>query len=356
MRLRATTKITAFIKKLGLQQIRGHESPMTPEIAKAMTRANSPVTDVAKAAFKGKASEYRMMAGFFGYATNTVHVNCKNAARLLSRFLSNPGEAHYKAAMYALGYLYQHRCAYIEYRRSDGFCGVFTIFTMVDADLGGDPTKGANGNSVMAAVMFLNGSHCYSYSKTIQAVCMSTHHTGYYAITEGSQMTIYVARLLRSLLFKVSFPAPVVGDNKGALATASVPSTKASRHINLREHWIREVLHLSDLVIGFIPGPLNAANNGTKILGVPQFKKESEWTLHGIHLLEPKITGTLQDLWMRMFVWDKDLKARHESGNCRSDVDANCADIAAPATQPEDTARHEGQGRATERGDGAGSA
>jgi hypothetical protein len=154
--------------------------------------------------------------------------------------------------------------------------------------------------------------------------------------------------------FKVSFPAPVVGDNKGALATASVPSTKASRHINLREHWIREVLHLSDLVIGFIPGPLNAANNGTKILGVPQFKKESEWALHGIHLLEPKMTATLQDLWMRMFVWDKDLKARHESGNCHSDVDANCTDIPKPTVQLEEATSRDEKGRATDLGDGAG--
>jgi len=102
-------------------------------------------------------------------------------------------------------------------------------------------------------------------------------------------MTIYVARLLRSLLFKVSFPAPVVGDNKGALATASVPSTKASRHINLREHWIRDVLATSDLVVAFIPGPLNAANIGTKILGVPQFKRESAWYVLGIHSLKSEV-------------------------------------------------------------------
>ena len=276
MRLRATTKITTFIKKHGLQNIMPHDSPMTPEIAKSLTIANCPVTDKAKKAFRKKAGEYRTIAGFFGYATNTVPVNCNSAARLLSRVLANPGEVHHKAAMYAIGYLLKNADEYLEYRRSPSFAGVFNVFTMVDADLGGDPTNGSNGNSVMGAVMYLCESHCYSYSKTIKAICMSTHHTELYALTEGSQMAIYIVRLLRSLLFKVSFPAPVVGDNKGALATASVPSTKASRHINLREHWLREVLHVSDMVIAFIPGPLNAANNGTKILGTPQFKKESE--------------------------------------------------------------------------------
>ena len=185
--------------------------------------------------------------------------------------------------------------------------------------------------------MYLCESHCYSYSKTIKAICMSTHHTELYALTEGSQMTIYIVRLLRSLLFKVSFPAPVVGDNKGALATASVPSTKASRHINLREHWLREVLHVSDMVIAFIPGPLNAANNGTKILGTPQFKKESEWYLRGIHSMgyQGKITVALHDLWMQMYVWDKELQRRHELGTCISEVDATSSSIASKKADEE---------------------
>ena len=76
-------------------------------------------------------------------------------------------------------YLYFKCDEYIEYKRGKNFerDHMFRIFTMVDADLGGDHTRGANGNSVMAGVCFLNESHCYSYSKTIKAICMATHHT-----------------------------------------------------------------------------------------------------------------------------------------------------------------------------------
>ena len=86
---------------------------------------------------------------------------------------------------------------------------------------------------------------------------------------------------------------------------------------------------MSDLVIAFIPGPRNAANLGTKILGVPQFKSESTWYMRGIHslLYQESITGTLKDLWMRMFVWDRDLQRRREEGECVSDVDANSTNI-----------------------------
>jgi hypothetical protein len=315
MRLRAQTKITSFIEREQLHgRITPHDTPMTPGIAKAMTKKNCPVTDLQKKEMKSKASQYRTYAGFFGYATNTVHVNCKNVARLLSRFLSNPGLEHHKAVMYALGYLYHHCDVYIEYKRSKNFEHefIFRIFVMVDADLGGDDTRGNNGNSVMAGICFLNECHCYSYSKTIKAVCLATHHTEYYALTEGSQMAIYIARLLRSLKFKAAFPVPVVGDNKGALATASVPATKQSRHINLREHWIRDVLTNGDLVLGFIAGTKNVANLLTKVLAAAQFKRESEWALRGIHsdVYQAEILETLKEVWMRIFVWNKERIAR----------------------------------------------
>jgi hypothetical protein len=57
---------------------------------------------------------------------------------------------------------------------------------MVDADLGGCHVRGKNGNSVMAGVTFVNESHCYSYSKTIKAICLGAHHTEYYGLTEGT--------------------------------------------------------------------------------------------------------------------------------------------------------------------------
>jgi hypothetical protein len=113
-------------------------------------------------------------------------------------------------------------------------------------------------------------------------------------------------------LFQVAFPAPVVGDNKSALATASVPSTKAGRHINLREHWIRDVLELGDLVIGFIPGEKNVANLGTKVLNGIQFTRESLWMLRGIHsnLYQQEISGALREIWSRIFSWNQQMAVK----------------------------------------------
>ena len=71
-------------------------------------------------------------------------------------FLANPGVLHFEAVMHAMGFLVAHQDEYLEYRRSVNFDGIFRIFTMVDADLGGDHVRGKNGRSVMAGVTFVN--------------------------------------------------------------------------------------------------------------------------------------------------------------------------------------------------------
>lgn len=305
MRLRATTKIAAFLEKNHYEQVTMHDTPMTPSMVPHLTLANTPSTMAQQAVMKDRVKEYRTCVGFFCYITNTVFVDCRNAGRILSKFLSNPGEKHYEACMHAVGFMRKNLNEYIEYRRGEDFNGEFRIFTMVDADLGGCHVRGKNGNSVMAGVTFVNESHCYSYSKTIKAICLGTHHTEYYGLTEGTQMAVWIACVLRDLLFRVCFPISVVADNQSALATACVPETKNSRHINLREHWIREVMEKGDVVIGFLKGTMNAANVGTKILPRAQFLKEGGWYRRGIHSIkfQQEITSTLRDLYLRSHQW-----------------------------------------------------
>jgi hypothetical protein len=322
MRLRATTKIAAFLEKGHYNQVTMHDTPMTPSMVADLTIANCPATELARLEMsaRDKVKEYRTCVGFFCYTTNTVFVHCRNAGRILSKFLSNPGKKHYEACMHAVGFLRKNQHEYIEYRRGADFNGEFRIFTMVDADLGGCHVRGKNGNSVMAGVTFVNGSHCYSYSKTTKATCLGTHHTEYYGLTEGGQMTIWIACVLRDLEFPVSYPIPIVADNQSALATACVPETKNSRHINLREHWIRDVMEKGDLVVGFIRGVMNAANVGTKILPRAQFQKEGGWYLRGIHGedYQDEIQCTLSELWMRSHQWHVEQEreaAKHDNSD-----------------------------------------
>jgi hypothetical protein len=317
MRWRCTTKINAFLASEGLMDIAMHDVPLTKDMAAELTFANCPSTleERAKMIKSKKTAAYRKYVGLFSHSAQVVHVECKNVARLFSRFMQNPGELHCAAILYALGYL--RRCAdeYMEYRRPESFDGSFQLIVMVDADLGGDHSAGRNSYSTMAGVAFLEDNHCYSYSKSIKAVVMSTFHSEMYALVEGTQMGIYLARLLRSMNFLVNFPVPVVGDNESTLAAASVPQTKQGRHLNLRAHWLRDVQTLSDVVLAHIKGTLNVSNILTKVDTITAFKREKEWLKKGIHdpAYKNSIKPTLDKVQNRTFTWERKLQKIEEN-------------------------------------------
>jgi len=63
-------------------------------------------------------------------------------------------------------------------------------------------------------------------------------------------------------------PIPICGDNQGSIFIASNPVTeKRSKHIDLRYHYIREVIERKLAEIFFIDGDKNPADLLTKNLG-----------------------------------------------------------------------------------------
>ena len=69
-------------------------------------------------------------------------------------------------------------------------------------------------------------------------------------------------------------PIPICGDNQGSIFIASNPVTeKQSKHINIRYHFIREVISRKLAEVFFIDGDDNPADLLTKNLGSVKFLK-----------------------------------------------------------------------------------
>jgi hypothetical protein len=73
MRLRAKTKISAFLEKRHLTNITKREIPMSLALSKEMTRKNTPESEPTKDMLANRKT-YRTCVGFFCYTTNTVFV------------------------------------------------------------------------------------------------------------------------------------------------------------------------------------------------------------------------------------------------------------------------------------------
>jgi hypothetical protein len=67
---------------------------------------------------------------------------------------------------------------------------------------------------------------------------------------------------------------PICGDNQGSIFIASNPVTeKRSKHIDIRYHYVREVVNRGLVKIYFIDGDENPADLLTKNLGSVKFLK-----------------------------------------------------------------------------------
>ena len=67
---------------------------------------------------------------------------------------------------------------------------------------------------------------------------------------------------------------PIAGDNQGAIFIASNPVTeKRSKHIDIRYHYVRELVENKEVELFFIEGAENPADMFTKNLGHIKFLK-----------------------------------------------------------------------------------
>ena len=93
------------------------------------------------------------------------------------------------------------------------------------------------------------------------------------AISDCSRQVVWIHTLLGELGYQLA-PVPICGDNQGAIFIASNPVTeKRSKHIDIRFHYIREVIKKKLIELYFIDGENNPADMLTKNLGRVKFQK-----------------------------------------------------------------------------------
>ena len=93
------------------------------------------------------------------------------------------------------------------------------------------------------------------------------------AISDCSRQVVWIHTLLGELGFHLK-AVPICGDNQGAIFIASNPVTeKRSKHIDIRFHYIREVIKRKLAELYFIDGENNPADMLTKNLGRVKFQK-----------------------------------------------------------------------------------
>ena len=187
------------------------------------------------------------------------------AVTKLAQYSANPSEDHLNRALYICRYLQDTRDYTLEYDGSSGL----GLVAYTDADWGADPKR----RSQTGYLIKLAGGAFVWSSYAQKSVARSTKDAEYMALSDCSREVMWVRNIFLELGYKFR-SVPICSDNQGALFVSENPVTeKRTKHIDIRYHYIRDVIEQGYVEVLFVPGMDNPADIFTKNLGLVKIRR-----------------------------------------------------------------------------------
>src|SRR6201984_1837554 len=214
-------------------------------------------------------SKFQQVIGSLLYIMLGTHPDIAFAVTKLSQFAANPTEDHLNRAYYICRYLLGTADYALVYDGSTdgGLCA------FADSDWASDPITR---KSTTGYLVKLSGAIFSWNSRAQKTIALSSTEAEYMSLSDTSKQLIWFKSLLTELGIEIG-PIPLYGDNQGSIFLASNPvQEKRIKHIDLRYHFIREVVRNKQVELFFIEGAENPADLFTKNLGRIKFIKFRE--------------------------------------------------------------------------------
>ncbi|KAK9069158.1 hypothetical protein SSX86_013274 [Deinandra increscens subsp. villosa] len=186
---------------------------------------------------------------------------------VVSRFLSNPGKEHWQAVKWILRYLAGSKDKGVVFGMGQHSSGKLVGY--VDSDFAKDLDKY---RSITGYVFLLYGN-VVSWKATLQGVvALSSTEAEYMALTEAVKEAIWLSGFITELGIEVGDTC-VYCDNQGAIALSkNGVFHERTKHINVRYHFIREVISSRLLTVEYVNTSKNWADMFTKALPSSKFE------------------------------------------------------------------------------------
>ncbi|GJW51510.1 hypothetical protein Tco_0092861 [Tanacetum coccineum] len=180
---------------------------------------------------------YANAVGSLMYLMVCTRPDIAYAVSVVSRYLANPSKNHWEAMKWIWKYLWGTANVGLVYG-TDRY-NLVDVTGLVDSDYAKDPDKGRS----ITGYAFLAQGCVVSSKATLQhVVALSTTEAEYMALTEAVKEAIWLRGLLEELGVELNNVA-VNCDNQGAIhLSQSHVFHERTKHINVRYHFIREVL------------------------------------------------------------------------------------------------------------------
>lgn len=265
IRLKQAAYIEGVLDRFGMKSCNPVSTPVENfKLVKLDTFDPDSVSPSERGAHAARRSLYQAIVGSIMWCAISTRPDLAFVAGYLSRFNSNPGEDHLKAAKRVLQYLKGS----LELGLTFGMKHAGNqLIGFSDADYAGDlDTR----RSTTGYVFKFRGS-VISWGSVRQAtVAVSTCEAEYMALTEAYKEGTWLFRLLQELHQKVDKAFVIWCDNRGAISlTANPGHHKRTKHIDIRYHLIREAIEAGKVEVLPIGTRDQAADILTKALKAP---------------------------------------------------------------------------------------
>ncbi len=203
---------------------------------------------------------YRPLLGSVMWGQLATRPDLSFAVSLLSRFQANPGIEHWNALLHVIGYIKNTINYGITYSRD----AELSPLAFVDADYGGcrDTRRSTSGY-----VFTMAGGPVSWSSKRQATVALSTVEAEYVSMSRCAQQMVWMQNWLDEVSITHDMPGVIKGDSRGAIAlTKNTKDHGKIKHINIRHHYIRELVKSGTIMLEQVPSLENLADLFTKPL------------------------------------------------------------------------------------------
>ena len=204
---------------------------------------------------------YRELVGGLMWLSNQTRPDITNATRAVARYNHAPKSVHWRAAMQVLEYVRGTSDLGITYQRGSGL----QLEIFADADYA---SKATDRRSVSGGLVMSGGAAVSWLSRTQKCVTLSTTEAEYVAMADAVKEAMFLRHVWCFALPSRAVPCMnVYEDNQGAVhLVKNTVTTSNSKHIDIRHHFMRELVFGGEIVVSHVSSELQHADVLTKPL------------------------------------------------------------------------------------------
>jgi hypothetical protein len=229
-----------------------------------------PIKDVDPTISQDRQFKYRSGVGMLMYLVKYSRPDIANATRELTEVLDGATEAHWKAMMRIIKYVFDTKRYSLKLK---SYGKIATLKGISDSEFSGDQETR---KSVYGYVVYYCGALISWKSKSGNSVTLSSTEAEYYAASETTKELQFVNHLITSIASTIWFQLPIIlgMDNTGAIYLANNYATgPRTKHIDIRTHYVRELILNGIIKIMFVKSKIMMLTSSQRMLVTNYLRK-----------------------------------------------------------------------------------